>query len=208
MKLFTIAFVLLLGFLAACSPKNELSDVEDFDMDLLTREKGWQVDSVCTGQLGGQMITGIEKWEKQMKTKYAKDKPILKFVDENLKGSALLMLLLLEGFFGKNSTIKKNTPIYFKQDTANYIMVSSEYSKGDTLRFKLTAFQNKAAFVYTDKKNTQLQLIQQIETLTNDKLLVEFALLTAPKDSLDPIYKLSEQERHMPYWRLCFKPKK
>jgi hypothetical protein len=87
-------------------------------------------------------------------------------------------------------------------------MVSSDYTKGDTLRLKLATFQNKANLVYTDKKDTKVQLIQKIETLTDDKLLVEFALLTVPKDSLDPIYKLSEQERYLRYWRLCFKPKK
>lgn len=75
-------------------------------------------------------------------------------MDENLKGSALMMLLLIESFFGKNSTLKKGTPIYFKQDTAKYVMVRSEYTKGDTLHFKLTTFQNKPAFVYIDKKNT------------------------------------------------------
>ena len=208
MKLFTIAFMLLLGFLAACGSKDGLPDVDGFDIEVLTREEGWQIDSVCTGQSGGQMITEIKKWEKQMKTKYAKDEPVLKFVDENLQGSALMMLLLIEGFFGKNSTIKKKTPIYFKQDTANYVMVSSDYTKGDTLRLKLATFQNKANLVYTDKKDTKVQLIQKIETLTDDKLLVEFALLTVPKDSLDPIYKLSEQERYLRYWRLCLKPKK
>jgi hypothetical protein len=208
MKLFTIVFVLLLGFLAACSSNNELSDVEDFDMDLLTRKEGWQIDSVRTDQLGQQMIRENQKWEKEMKEKHAKNKAILQFVEKLTMNSALTALGFVETFFGKDSKAARERIVYFKQDTSNYITMYSEITKKDTVRFKLTTYQNHAAFVSTNKNEESLQSIQIVKTLTDDEFVFEFAFLAVPKDSLDPIYKLSDQERHMPYWRLCFKPKK
>lgn len=208
MKLFTIIFVLLIGFLAACSPKNELSGIEGFDIDLLTREDGWQIDSVCTVQLVKQLLTENDSWEKQMNTKYAKNEPVLKSISDNIKGRALMMAFMVEFASSKKNKKIYGTPIYIKQDTNNYISLHSAYTKGDTLHAQLTTFQNKAATIYTDKETNQSKSIQLIKNLNNDELLVEFAILTTPKDSLDPVFKLSEQEHYMPYWRLCLKPKK
>ncbi|MEI7587033.1 hypothetical protein [Runella sp.] len=215
MKLFTIAFVLLLGFLAACSSKDGLSDVEDFDMDLLTRKEGWELDmSLSDTVLYWTLFKENQQKIENLRKKYAKDPKMLKVIGETAFGT-VLSHLTFENIF-KNLLINTNKgdslrKVAFQVRKISDTIVILKYShlqRGDSTLFRTKSFEGEVAFYPSVKKDNNLQSICIVKQLTDKTLICDYGSLILPKDSLDLNNRLSAQERYYPLVRLRLKPKK
>lgn len=215
MKLFTIAFVLLLGFLAACSSKDGLSDVEDFDTELLTREEGWELDmSPSDTVLYWNLFKENQQKIENLRKKYKKDPKMLEIIGETAFGMGFSHLTFYKIFkdllinTNKGDSLRKVAFQVRKISDTIILLKYSHLQRGDSTLFETKSFEGEAAFYPLGKRNNNLQSICMVKKLTNETLICDYGSLMLPKDSLDLTNRLSTQERYYPLFRLRLKPKK